>query len=217
MAIKSIALAAITLVVSLGLVTLPVTVNASTLTFEDGSNAAAIPDGYAGFDWMNCRTGGTGTCFNFLTNGTFPAHTGSYFAYLNSGDLNGDNIADTGIIRSSNGGLFNFESGYFSANWRSNMTLTVEGFLSGASQGSQTLTLGYRSMSLQTLNFNGIDEIHFAPSGGTAQGSPFYPWQSYAFSMDDVVISAVPIPAAAWLFGSGLLGLIGVSRRQVRI
>jgi hypothetical protein len=27
-------------------------------------------------------------------------------------------------------------------------------------------------------------------------------------------ISAVPIPAAVWLFGSGLLGLIGVSRHK---
>ena len=29
----------------------------------------------------------------------------------------------------------------------------------------------------------------------------------------DQVISAVPVPAAVWLFGSGLLGLIGVARR----
>ena len=30
-----------------------------------------------------------------------------------------------------------------------------------------------------------------------------------------VNVSAVPIPAAVWLFGSGLLGLIGVARRKV--
>ncbi|MCW8933167.1 MAG: VPLPA-CTERM sorting domain-containing protein [Gammaproteobacteria bacterium] len=28
-------------------------------------------------------------------------------------------------------------------------------------------------------------------------------------------ISAVPVPAAVWLFGSGLIGLVGVSRRRV--
>lgn len=28
------------------------------------------------------------------------------------------------------------------------------------------------------------------------------------------VVSAVPVPAAAWLFGSGLIGLIGLSRRK---
>jgi len=29
-----------------------------------------------------------------------------------------------------------------------------------------------------------------------------------------VVPSAVPVPAAAWLFGSGLLGLVGMARRK---
>ncbi len=27
-------------------------------------------------------------------------------------------------------------------------------------------------------------------------------------------VSAVPVPAAVWLFGSGLLGLVGVARRR---
>lgn len=31
---------------------------------------------------------------------------------------------------------------------------------------------------------------------------------------DDVSVSTIPIPAAAWLFGSGLLGLIGIARRK---
>ena len=199
--------------VILGIAFLPVTGSASTLlTFEDGSNAAAIPNGYQGFDWMNCRTGGTQTCFNFLTSGTFPAASGTYFAYLNSGDLDGNNIADTGIIRSSNGGLFNFDSGYFSANWSSNLTLTVEGFVNGVSQGTQTLTLGYHSMGYQAINLNGIDEIRFTPSGGTAVGTPALAWQRYAFSMDNVQVTWVPVPAAVWLFGSGLLGFMGVAR-----
>jgi len=38
-----------------------------------------------------------------------------------------------------------------------------------------------------------------------------------AFSFDftvEYVVTAVPVPAAVWLFGSGLLGLIGISRRK---
>jgi len=30
-------------------------------------------------------------------------------------------------------------------------------------------------------------------------------------------VNVVPIPAAAWLFGSGLIGLIGVARRKARV
>ena len=33
-------------------------------------------------------------------------------------------------------------------------------------------------------------------------------------AIDNVTVSAVPVPAAAWLFGSGLLGLIGIARRK---
>ena len=48
------------------------------------------------------------------------------------------------------------------------------------------------------------------------------PNQFYVFAIADTVldfqaqdIAAVPVPAAAWLFGSALLGMMGVSRRKV--
>ena len=31
---------------------------------------------------------------------------------------------------------------------------------------------------------------------------------------DNVSVSAVPVPAAVWLFGSGLIGLAGFARRK---
>ncbi len=37
-----------------------------------------------------------------------------------------------------------------------------------------------------------------------------------ATSVTAASVSAVPVPAAVWLFGSGLLGLVGVARRQRR-
>ena len=36
-----------------------------------------------------------------------------------------------------------------------------------------------------------------------------------AVSTDVLNIEAVPVPAAVWLFGSGLIGLVGVARRRV--
>ncbi len=32
--------------------------------------------------------------------------------------------------------------------------------------------------------------------------------------LGDVTVSAVPVPAAVWLFGAGLMGLVGVARRR---
>ncbi len=50
---------------------------------------------------------------------------------------------------------------------------------------------------------NGYQNAHGKQLGN------FYGW---AVQLGDV--SAVPVPAAVWLFGSGLLGLIGVARRK---
>ena len=36
----------------------------------------------------------------------------------------------------------------------------------------------------------------------------------YAWAVHNGDVSAVPVPAAVWLFGSGLLGLVGISKRK---
>ncbi len=44
--------------------------------------------------------------------------------------------------------------------------------------------------------------------------------QEWTITLDALVdgkLTPVPVPAAAWLFGSGLLGLIGVARRRARL
>lgn len=40
---------------------------------------------------------------------------------------------------------------------------------------------------------------------------------SLSYNGTEVAVSEVPLPAAAWLFGSGLLGLVGVSRRKAKV
>jgi hypothetical protein len=52
--------------------------------------------------------------------------------------------------------------------------------------------------TFSSFNFN-----LFLPTGDPIQ-----------YSIDTLTIRAVPIPSAVWLFGSGLLGLIGISKRK---
>ena len=49
--------------------------------------------------------------------------------------------------------------------------------------------------------------------GYIGKRAELYAWAVHA---GDVGASAVPVPAAVWLFGSGLLGLIGIARRGPR-
>ena len=48
---------------------------------------------------------------------------------------------------------------------------------------------------------------------GTAMVTNPFPGQTPSFA-GTIVPAAVPVPAAVWLFGSGLLGLVGVARRK---
>jgi len=41
-------------------------------------------------------------------------------------------------------------------------------------------------------------------------------WNYYVWAVADGDIAAVPVPAAAWLFGGGLIGLGGIARRKRR-
>ena len=59
-----------------------------------------------------------------------------------------------------------------------------------------------------SISFNSLspDDINWSSSGANDMGSWVY--------RDTNFLSQVPIPAAVWLFGSGLIGLVGVARRK---
>jgi len=70
----------------------------------------------------------------------------------------------------------------------------------------------YLDQQIDTSTFLGLYDLEFrleAVAGFSDGGI------SNWFQFDSInVVSSVPIPSALWLFGSGLLGLIGISRRQ---
>ena len=67
-----------------------------------------------------------------------------------------------------------------------------------------------------TINFTAIGQ---GTNSFTLNDSTTNPWQGINIDLtydtfNPLIVAAVPVPAAAWLFGSGLLGLIGLSRRK---
>jgi len=46
---------------------------------------------------------------------------------------------------------------------------------------------------------------------------PSMAWNQIGGADGTYSISSVPVPAAAWLFGSGLLGLVGIARRKASV
>jgi len=78
------------------------------------------------------------------------------------------------------------------------------------SNGFNTLT-----PTVGTYPFTDTGQYYFgaATNVGTTTGYD-YEWLIH---VDGVGAPPVPVPAAVWLFGSGLLGLVGVSRRKRRI
>ena len=108
---------------------------------------------------------------------------------------------------------FDFEPGFASSPYSRLPDLGV-GELTGLAFGSMA---GLDSALIGTLTFdsigNGISSLSMTES---FVGGGFYSFDSFAQEpvFNSAEVTVVPVPAAVWLFGSGLLGLIGVSTRK---
>lgn len=119
----------------------------------------------------------------------------------------GDKLSGTNLYRDANGDLV-----WDASEWVADI-------------GSAT---PYSDVLLPVAGYSGADLQGPAPLAATSGSpgitdplSPFYGIYGYfdigsGNSMYVTSVSAVPVPAAVWLFGSGLLGLIGMARRSRR-
>lgn len=64
---------------------------------------------------------------------------------------------------------------------------------------------------------NGTDTIRNTVVGGHGDYRVTFSGDNLSFSLsgNSIVVSQVPVPATAWLFGSAIIGMIGIGRRKV--
>ena len=82
---------------------------------------------------------------------------------------------------------------------------TIEGW----SFELSTLNIVDRASDLLSLKGTGV-----LTGNGFEATSATWTFSSRSMTGYDMSITAVPVPAAVWLFGSGLIGLVAVSRRK---
>lgn len=155
---------------------------------------------------------------NFTNNGTSDegyARTGE----PNGGWRNGDDdpVSELGHMYYMN--LLN--TGYCSSNDVSPASCDMSGGLTNTGLFIN-IEAEFSSSPIQfwtgTLTDGLIEAGYFNFKGGfqgrgdtEASGNPDY---MYAWAVRDGDVAVVPLPAAVWLFGSGLIGLIGIARRK---
>jgi hypothetical protein len=171
-----------------------------------GDNIAANA-GYTNYKWGIIGTT-SDTSNSVVTGGLF----GSYTSYPN-----------TGVLTSGAGSVTATEVSI--ASWISSVDDWVAGLASVAvgNTATQAAADPFAVTTGQTGWINGVDHtttgssdvLSFMGGGGTSGNDTAQfagVGQSVSFDGSTVNVNAVPVPAAAWLFGSALVGLV-VARR----
>ncbi len=121
-------------------------------------------------------------------------------------------FASSGIYKYSQVGyLFSLLGGVSSSD-TADINLAVWNIMSPGSIALTTTAESYYNTAVSgaydSFNYNGIVDF-LTPS-------PLNASQEYAIrSIATVPIATVPIPATIWLFGSGIIGVVGVARRKI--
>lgn len=185
--------------------------NAAVLDFEDVTtgNSSYLPENFAGFNWGYQQYGvivDNDPDYSYQTTfgNSYGSPSGEYALYNGDGE-NKDVFFSESI---------DFHGAYFTT-WAKNdafgegssTSITIHGFNSGTLVHTISMDLSSTSYEWLQADFVGVDQLQFQTSG-------FEEWWLMDDFTYDINSSAVPIPAAAWLFGSALIGLAGIKRKN---
>lgn len=168
--------------------------NAATLTFDDvpgGSvqNSVGNMPTYQGYNFSSTLDwlDLSGSSWNY------GAHSGEFGILNNNGGV--------GTITKADGSDFLF-GGLWAKRWannNANRTGTLQGYINGSLVWSVATTIN-ATFQLFGAQASVIDELRLGFGGN--------------YLVDDIELNNVPVPAAAWLFGSAMIGLVGLGKRK---
>lgn len=169
--------------------------NASTNLYEDASQSVLYGSFY---NYIDGGTDGAGTY-----NGT--SHSETEFLFTLDGDY--DFNYEANIIDFYNGG---YDPSFYAELWNldSNQQVfyaEVFGSYGDYSGINSTGALGAGNYRFNIVAHTYADSVSFGENFAAVNAST---------SLHLTEVSAVPVPAAVWLFGSGLIGLVGFARRK---
>jgi len=174
-------------------------VDAATVSFNNSLSSVNQGDTFSltvqGSDFATIAGGGLNLSFNssVLQINSVTINQSVFEFYIGDG-------TEEGIVDNSFGQLLNTSfNSFFGAS--GSFDIMDIGF-TAIGTGSSNLLLSESSIWVFADEFGGLygDQVTFNPATVNVSG-----------------VSAVPLPAAVWLFGSGLIGLAGVARRKSRL
>lgn len=194
---------------------------AATIGYSNTSNSSINLD-----PTDNCGGSGTVGCFSFstgnsiqITSGTASGFSGGISGVFGVGTITPNGLLETALV-SGTGSLSIFDGSQTLTavlNWVDIATVGTGGILNvlGAANLNNIAYSGTNGDLLALFNAGtGTQTATFQFTSPTSLTDLFTTSTTTTSTSFSGSINPIPVPPALWLFGSGLLGLVGIARRK---